>query len=245
MTAKENPYFARALVNRYWKHFFGRGLVDPEDDLRLTNPPSNPELLDGLTRYFIDDAYDLKKLIRTICTAQAYRLSSIPNAFNAEDRQNFSRYLPKRLPAEVLLDAIDAVTLARTEFKGARPGTRAVQLPDNQVDSYFLSVFGRPDSASACECERSLDATLAQCLHMLNSGEVLRKVSGPRADQLARDGRPHAARIRDLYLISLSREPTPEESAALLAHLKRKNVREAYEDIIWALVNSKEFLFNH
>jgi hypothetical protein len=246
MAERDNPFFARALVNRYWKHFFGRGLVEPEDDLRATNPPTNPELLDALAKHFVEHHYDLKDLIRTLCTSQVYRLSAVPNAHNADDRQNFSRFLPKRLQAEVLLDAIDEVTGAKTAFKGMAKGTRAVQLPDNLVDSYFLSVFGRPDSASACECERSSDATLAQCLHMFNSAELLAKVGGTRAKQLAADPRPHAERLRDLYLAALSREPTKEETAILVAYVEgRKDVQAAYEDVVWAVINTKEFLFNH
>jgi hypothetical protein len=247
MSEKDNPFFAHTLVNRYWKHFFGRGLVDPEDDLRITNPPTNPELLDALARDFVDGKFDTKNLIRTICTSRVYRLSAIPNEYNAEDRQNFSRYVPKRLNAEVLLDAVDSVTLAKTTFKGMPDGTRAVHLPDNLFDSYFLSVFGRPDSASPCECERSTDASLAQCLHMFNSTEVLGKVSGARAAQLAADKRPHSERLRDLYLAALAREPSPEETAALVEHIEKKadNVKGAYEDIIWAVINSKEFMFNH
>jgi len=246
MVAKDNPFFARSLVNRYWKHFFSRGLVDPEDDLRLTNPASNPELLAALAQHFIDSKFDLKQLVRTICTSQVYRLSAVPNAFNADDRQNFSRYLPKRLNAEVLLDAIDDVTLTRTTFKGVPAGTRAVQLPDNQVESYFLSVFGRPDAASACECERTSDASLAQCLHMFNSAELLAKTSGTRAKQLAGDKRPHDEKLRELYWTALAREPSKEELANLLAHLEKKgDAQSGYEDIIWALVNTKEFLFNH
>jgi len=174
-----------------------------------------------------------------------YRLSAVPNKVNADDRQNFSRFLPRRLHAEVLLDAVDTVTLSKTRFKGAE-SMRAVRLPDNQVDSYFLSVFGRPDSASPCECERSSEATLAQSLHLFNSKEILDKVKGPRAGQLARDKRSHAERLRDLYLVTLSRPPTAEETAALVAYLeKKKNGQEAYEDILWALINTKEFLFNH
>jgi hypothetical protein len=247
MAEKDNPFFATALVNRYWKHFFGRGLVDPEDDLRLTNPASNPELLAALARSFVESKYDLKKLIRTICTSQVYRLSTVPNEYNADDRQNASRYIPKRLNAEVLLDAIDDVTLAKTTFKGVPAGTRAVQLPDNQVDSYFLSVFGRPDSSSACECERGADGSLAQALHMFNSTELLTKVAGPRSKALASDKRAHEDRIRDLYLVALSREPSKEEMTSLLAHIEKKktNVQQAYEDILWALVNTKEFQFNH
>jgi hypothetical protein len=246
MTDPANPFFARALVNRYWKHFFGRGLVDPEDDMRATNPPTNPELLDALAKDFVASGYDLKKLCRTLTTSRAYQLSAVPNAFNADDRQNFSRFLPRRLNAEVLLDAIDDVTLAKTVFKGAPGGTRAIQLPDNLFDSYFLSVFGRPDAASACECERSSDASLAQALHLFNSAEVLGKVAGARAAQLAADKRPPEERLRDLYLVALAREPSKEELAVLTAYLqKKKGGKDAYEDVIWALLNTKEFLFNH
>ncbi len=246
MVERDNPFFARALVNRYWKHFLGRGLVEPEDDLRVTNPASNPELLDALAKHFVDSKYDLKALVRVICTSQVYRLSAVPNRHNADDRQNFSRFLARRLNAEVLLDAVDAVTLSKTKFKGVPEGTRAVQLPDNQFESYFLSVFGRPDAASPCECERSSDATLAQCLHLFNSKEVLDKLKGPRAAQLAKDRRPHAERVRELYLVALSRLPTAEETAAVVGYVEQKEgAQEAYEDVLWALMNTKEFLFNH
>src|SRR5262249_46999911 len=222
------------------------GLVDPEDDMRVTNPPSNPELLDALAKHFVASKYDLKGLIRTICTSRTYQLSAVPNKFNVDDRQNFSRYLPKRLNAEVLLDAIDDVTASKSGFKGATPGIRAVQLPDNLFDSYFLSVFGRPDAASACECERGGDASLAQCLHMFNSVEILGKTAGQRASNLAKDKRPHAERLRELYLIALSREPSKEELTTLMTYLDRtKGSQAAYEDVIWALINTKEFLFNH
>ena len=162
MTAKDNPFFARTLVNRTWKHFMGRGLVDPEDDMRATNPASNPELLDALAKSFIESGYDLRKLAREIAGSTTYRLSAVPNAHNANDRQSHSRFVPRRLNAEVLLDAIDTVTGAKSSFKGVPAGTRAVQLPDNLYDSYFLSVFGRPDAASACECERNGGSSLAQ-----------------------------------------------------------------------------------
>jgi hypothetical protein len=244
MTAPENPFFARTLVNRYWKHFFSRGLVDPEDDMRVTNPPTNPELLDALASHFIEHKYDMKDLLRTICTSSVYRLSAVPNAYNGSDQQNFSRFLPRHLHAEVLLDAIDDLTEAKTSFKGVPAGTRAVQLPDNQFSSYFLSVFGRPESATACECERSSDATLAQTLHLLNSPDILKKVSGPRATELARDKRPIPEKLRDLYLLAYAREPSEAETKALIEHIDRKGPA-AYADILWALINTKEFLFNH
>jgi hypothetical protein len=246
MVQKDNPFFARTAVNRYWKHFLGRGLVDPEDDMRVTNPASNPELLDALARHFTESKYDVKRLVRAICTSHVYRLSAVPNRYNAEDRQSFSRFVPRRLTAEVLLDAIDEVTLARTTFPGAPPNARAVQLPDNMFDSYFLSVFGRPDAASACECERSGEASLAQSLHMMNSAEILAKASGPRARELARNKRPLAEKLRELYLIALSRPATKDEVDAMVEHITRSgNGQAAYEDVVWALINTKEFQFNH
>ncbi len=247
MARPDNPFFAKALVNRYWKHFFGRGLVDPEDDMRVTNPASNPELLDALADDFIQSGFDLKALVRQICTSQLYGLSAMPNDYNQQDKQNFSRFYPRRLNAEVLLDAIDDLSASPSRFNGMPQGTRAVELPDNAFDSYFLTVFGRPNSASACECERSADVNLAQCLHLLNSQEVQQKVSGRRSQELAGDGRPYAERLRDLYLVAFSREPTPDEEATALAYLDKKkdNVKQAFEDILWALMNTKEFVFNH
>jgi hypothetical protein len=271
---KGNPFFARTLVNRYWKHFFRRGLVDPEDDMRLTNPSVNDALLDALTKHFVEHRFDLKDLVRTICTSQVYRLSSVPNKDNARDNQYFSRFYPRRLNAEVLLDSLDDLTLAKTVFKGMPDGTRAVQLPDNQVESYFLSVFGRPDAASPCECERGSDASLAQALHLFNSEELMEKISGKSPDtkkeskgkknapaapglavknggarlsQLISDKRPHEQKLRDLYLIAFAREPRAEERAALLAEIERRpdDLPGAYAAILWAIVNTKEFQYNH
>ena len=202
MTKPDNPFFAKAVVNRYWKHFFGRGLVDPEDDMRVTNPASNPELLEALAKDFVDHDFDLKHLVRTICTSTTYQLSAEPNEFNKNDKQNYSRFYPRRLDAEVLLDAIDQVTAVPTEFSGVPAGTRAVQLPDNGFNSYFLTVFGRPEASSACECERSSDASLAQSLHLLNSKDILGKVSADNglAAQLGADSEEFEARIQKLYL---------------------------------------------
>lgn len=247
MTDPSNPYFAKTLANRYWKHFFGRGLVEPEDDMRVTNPPSHPELLDGLAKSFIASKYDLKKLVRAICTSHVYRLSAEPNAHNADDLRNFTRYQPRRLSAEVLLDSIDDVTGIRSTFKGMPAGTRAIRLPDNQADSYFLSVFGRPDFASACECERSGDSNLAQSLHLVNSTDVLNKIAKGRASALVKDKRSHADKIEELYLIAFSRPASAAERQILLAYLDRNtaNVQRAYEDILWSVLNTKEFMFNH
>ncbi|MFL2870010.1 MAG: DUF1549 and DUF1553 domain-containing protein [Pirellulaceae bacterium] len=244
-----NPFFAKALVNRYWKHFFGRGLVDPEDDMRVTNPASNPKLLDALAGDFVKSGYDLKALVKTITSSSVYQLSSEPNQWNADDKQNFSRYYPKRLNAEVLLDSIDQVTGTTTSFSGVPAGTRAVQLPDNGFSSYFLTVFGRPESSSACECERSSEANLAQSLHLLNSSEIQGKLtsgSGMAAKLSADAERDHADKIRQLYLLAFAREPSSEETQIANAHIeKSEDAKIAYEDIVWALINTKEFLFNH
>ena len=262
MSNPDNPFFAKALVNRYWKHFFNRGLVDPEDDLRETNPPTNPELLDALAKSFIDSKFDIKNLVRAICRSQVYQLSSMPNKFNAVDKQYFSRYYPKRLTAEVLLDAVDEVTRSESKFEGLPTGTRAVQLPDNSFNasSYFLSVFGRPDSSSSCECERSQDASLAQSLHLLNSKDVQGKLTSTNgcAAVLAGDTkRDDEKKIRELYYTAFSRTPNAKEMELALNHLakqvKEKDANEVaksgrqqgYEDVIWALINTKEFLFNH
>ncbi len=247
LSQPDNPFFAKALVNRYWKHFFGRGLVDPEDDMRVTNPAVNPALLDALAKDFIDNKFDLKNLVRTICNSQVYGLSAEPNDYNQTDKQNFSRYYPKRLNAEVLLDAIDTLTEAQSRFNGVPAGTRAVQLPDNAFDSYFLSVFGRPDSASACECERSGDVNLAQCLHLLNSSEVQGKVTGPRSAELSRGDENHEERIKQLYMVAFSRQPDAEEIQVALDYIEKHkdNVKGAYEDLLWVVINTKEFMFNH
>jgi hypothetical protein len=248
MTAPDNPFFARSLVNRYWKHFFGRGLVEPEDDMRLTNPPTNPALLDALAKHFVEHGHDLKDLVRTICRSNAYQLTSDPNSWNAEDRQSFSRFSPRRLPAEVALDAIDALTQKPTSFAGVLPGTRAVQLPDPNFNNYFLTVFGRPNGDSACECERGTEANLAQSLHLINSTEILGKLGGGRAAKLAADtSRDEAARIEELYLIALSRPPTAAEANEVKAYLASHTADPvaAWEDVVWSLLNTKEFLFTH
>lgn len=260
MSEKDNPFFARMLVNRYWKHFMGRGLVEPEDDMRGTNPATNPDLLDALAGHFIQSGFDLKELIRTICRSGTYQRSSHPNDQNADDSQNFSRYYAKRLTAEVLLDAIDQVTDVRSEFPGQPSGTRAVQLPDDSfnADSYFLTLFGRPNNASASESERTHDANLAQSLHLLNSRKIQDKVSDPRgrAVRLANDSSlTDEEKIRELYLWTLSRLPEEPEMKFALGYIRKKaqvsdaasrsRLEEAYQDTLWALLNTKEFLFNH
>jgi len=249
MTNPANPFFAKSVANRYWKHFFGRGLVEPEDDMRATNPPTNPELLEALARNFVESGYDLKGLVRTIVLSKTYQLSAEPNERNAADKQNFSRYYPKRMSAEVLYDAFHQVTGAAESYSGLPAGTRAIALADPTVGPYFLKVFGQPQADTACECERSAEANLAQSLHLLNSTEVQNKIAGNegRAAALAADPRPVEEKVREIYLWIYGREPEADELAVAAAHVARQgdNARAAYEDLLWALVNTKEFLFNH
>lgn len=251
MAAPENPFFARSLANRYWKHFFSRGLVEPEDDIRETNPATNPELLDALAKRFVETKFDLKQLVREICRSETYQLSSIPNEHNAVDRSSYSRYYPKRLAAETLFDSVNSLIGAESKFDGVPVGTRAMQLPDNSFNasSYFLTVFGRPESSSACECERSQEASLAQALHLLNAKDLQEKLAADscRPAALAKDTRPDEDKLRELYQQALARNPSDDEMKMALAHLNKKPdaKRAAFEDILWALLNTKEFLFNH
>ena len=251
LTAPENPFFAKVLANRYWKHFFGRALVEPEDDLRATNPATNPALLDALAKHFTESGTDLRALCRVICQSRTYQLSAEPNQFNAGDRQNFSRFQPRRISAEVLLDAVDQVVGVPTKFPGMPAGTRAVQLPDDSFNAgnYFLTVFGRPDNASACECERVSDGSLAQRLHLLNAQTIQEKLINPAGlpAQLAADTAPVGEKLRKVYLAALGRAPRDEEVQAANDFLARKPGQEkaGWEDLVWAVVNTKEFLFNH
>ncbi|MDF1853233.1 MAG: DUF1549 and DUF1553 domain-containing protein [Verrucomicrobiales bacterium] len=261
MAEEDNPFFAKVLVNRYWKHFFKVGLVEPEDDLRDTNPATNPELLSALAQHFIDSGFDLKEAIRVMVRSKTYQLSAEPNEHNAVDRQNFSRFYPKRLQAEVLLDSIDLFTGATTSFADLPMGTRAVALPDNSYNSSaFLKVFGRPDAASVCECERVQSSSLAQSLHLMNSSEVKGKLAtaNGRAATLSKLEGEVSEGIHELYLVAFSRPPTGEELSIAEDFLSKERTdangkplavatakRQAYEDLIWALMNTKEFLYNH
>ena len=248
MTAPANPYFARALVNRMWAHFFGRGLSEPIDDLRRTNPPSHPELLDALAADFVEHEFDLKHLIRTICASRTYQLSSIPIAGNASDTRNFARAQPRRLQAEVLLDALSVLTGSAETLDGLPAGARAIELPDEVTTNRFLMLFGKPRRATSCECERSSDPSLGQSLHLVNSEHVLGKLRAPngRVARYEKDARSHEERVRELYLLAFARLPTQAEERRSLAHLvSAENPRQGYEDLIWALANTREFQFNH
>jgi hypothetical protein len=253
MADPKNPFFARAVANRYWAHFFSRGIVDPIDDMRVTNPPSNPELLDALAKVFVDNKFSLKTLVKTIAKSRTYQLSAIPNEFNKHDKQAYARYYPKRMSAEVLLDAVCQVTDSPTQFGGLPQDRfapkRAIMLPDESFNSYFLDVFGRPQRISACECERVSDANLAQALHLLNSDEVQGKLSrqNGRADALtnAKDTRSDTEKVDEIFLWAFGRKPTANDMKVALEHIEKHKAakKTAYENILWALINTKEFVF--
>ena len=262
MSDKSNPFFAKALVNRYWKHFFRRGLIEPEDDIRDTNPATNPELLDALAQHFIKSDFDLKEAVRVIVQSQTYQLSAMPNKYNKVDRQNFSHFYPKRMQAEVLLDSMDMLTGATTSFTNLPLGTRAISLPDNSYNatSPFLKIFGRPEAASACECERVQAPSLGQSLHLMNSNDVKSKLTANkgRAAELSKPGVSEEEGIQKIYLAAFSRAPTAEETSIAKAHLIKPRTdakgkalapqtakRRGYEDLLWAIMNTKEFLYNH
>jgi hypothetical protein len=282
LTAPDNPYFARAIVNRVWRNFMGRGLVEAEDDLRQTNPPSNAELLDALVKDFVSSplsptggegsgvrgvspgtAYDLKQLMRTIMNSQAYQRSSTPLPENAADDRYYSHYLIRRLPAEVVLDAYSQITGVPTPFKEVNvgtsggtaetkqypPGTRALQLPDNLVVSRFLDAFGRPERQQTCSCERQQDSSVTQALH-LNNGQTLNdklRDKQCRIEEWLKENISDEEAIRRVFQLGLCREPTTAELAkfrTLLADAKGGDRRETFEDLFWAMLTGREFLFN-
>jgi hypothetical protein len=248
MAKPNNPFFAKALCNRMWGHLMGRGLVEPVDDMRETNPPSNPALLDALARDFVAHRFDVKHVLRTICNSQTYQLSSTPNTSNARDRQNHARAYGKRLIAEVLLDAVDGVCGTTTAFGRVPKRARAVDLPHEGFGSYFLDVFDRPQRTSSCECARSSGASLQQVLHLANSSEIEDKVAaddGRIARLIAAKVAPQAA-VDELYLATFARSPTALERARAVGHLTAcPDQRRGLEDLLWALLNSREFQFNH
>ena len=263
MTAPENPYFSRAISNRIWARFLGVGLVESVDDMRLTNPASNEELLDGLAAYLVENDFDLKKLMKLILNSATYQRSSKPIAGNEQDKQFYSRYFPKRLMAEVLLDAVSQVTDVPTNFSqiafpGADAqktdfypsGTRAIQLYDSAVKSYFLKTFGRNQREITCECQRTAEPSMVQVLHLSN-GDTLNKKLEAANNQIARwinSTLPNEQVIREAYLLTLSRQPTDVELqkfGEIFKGSQGKQRRLLMEDLLWSLMSSREFLFNH
>jgi hypothetical protein len=247
MTAPDNPYFAAAVANRLWAHYLGRGLVEPIDDLRATNPASNEPLLAALAAHLREVKYDLKAFTRTLLLSRAYQLASTTTPANAADEQNFSHAAVKPLPAEVLLDAVSQVTGVPEKFNGWPAGYRAIQVWDNRMPSYFFRIFGRPVRYSVCECERGTDPSIAQALHLMNAPEITAKLRARTgtARRLADSPAAPAAVVDELFLTALARRPTDAERAKMLAAFADGDRRAAAEDVLWALLNSKEFLYNH
>ncbi|MCE9527230.1 MAG: DUF1553 domain-containing protein [Planctomycetales bacterium] len=251
LTAADNPWFARNMSNRVWSHMLGRGLVEPVDDFRATNPPSNPELLDALAAHLTTSKFDLRELIRAIAASRTYQHSTKPNATNNRDEQNYSRSLLKRMDAEVLLDAVCQATGVPEKFEGVPAGSRAIQLWDSQVDHYFLRLFGRPTRQTVCECERVTEPSVAQVLHMLNSERVQDKLTHENGfvSKLAKRESDNARAADELYLNLFSRLPTDPERQVAVEYLSRAGDsaarRTALEDLAWTMLNSLEFVFNH
>lgn len=248
MTSKDNRLFARAIVNRIWKRFFAVGLVEPVDDLRATNPATDEPLLDKLCDDLIAAKFDLKSLMRTICLSRTYALSSEPLPGNASDRKFFSHYYPRRLPAEVLADAVSAATGVADHYDGYADGLLAIQLPDPKVQSYFLDTFGRPERVTACACERSGEVTMPQVLHLMNGEALERRLNDGegRLQTLLKSGKPDREVVDQLFLATLARRLTAEQWTTIESDLAKSGDRAGVmRDLLWALVNAKEFLFNH
>jgi hypothetical protein len=244
MLGAEN--FSGAMVNRLWKHFMGVGLVEPVDDLRASNPPSNADLWATLNREFTGHGFDLKHLMRLVVNSRAYQLESATKAENQAETRFYSHNYARRLPAEVMLDAIAQATSVPDVFPGYPVGLRAQQLADSGVSSYFLSLFGRSDRVTACACERKGEVTLPQMLHIRNSEELDAKIkhSGARLETLLKNPDNHAV-VEELYLATLSRLPTATEQQQIGATLSNEPREAVFPDLFWALLNSKDFAFNH
>ena len=247
IASPQNPYFARNLGNIVWEHFLGKGIIDPVDDVRISNPASNPELLDALGAKFTEYHYDFKKLVRDICTSRTYQLSTRPNDTNASDDRNFSHAAIRRLRAEVLLDCISEVTETKDHFQGLSPGSHVVQIADGAVNNYFLTTFGRATRETVCSCEVKTEPNLSQALHLLNGSTVTDKVQkGEVVKKLLKAQKTPEEVLDNLYRRCLGRPPTSEEASRLKEFFKEgSNPEQVLNDVFWSLLNSKEFIFNH
>lgn len=247
LTAPENPYFASSVANRVWASFFGVGIVDPVDDVRVSNPASNPELYETLGNKLIEYNYDFKKLVRDICASTAYQRKTLPNDSNRSDTKNFAYAHVRRIPAEQLLDCISAATNHDEKFGGLPLGASAVQIADGRTSNYFLTTFGRSQRETVCSCEATTSPTLSQALHMLNGSATQGKISqGKLVEGWVKEGLSEDAIIEKIFIRCLSRKPSAEEREKLLATMKEEeNKQRGLEDIFWAVLNSREFMFNH
>jgi Protein of unknown function (DUF1549)/Protein of unknown function (DUF1553) len=247
LASPDNPYFATNLANIVWAHFFGRGIIHEVDDVRVSNPPSNGELLAELGKKFTDYKYDFKKLVRDICTSRTYQLSTVPNASNESDGRNFSHQSVRRIRAETMLDVISQVTETKNKFPGLPLGARAVQIADGNVSTYFLTTFGRATRESVCSCEVKLEPTLSQSLHMLNGDATTQRIQqGGLVRKRFTEKKTPEQIVEELYLRTLTRRPSADEVAKLQGALKDEpDKAKGLEDVFWALMNTREFVFNH
>jgi uncharacterized protein DUF1553 len=246
LTSRENPYFAKAIVNRMWSYFVGKGIIDPVDDIRASNPPSNPALLDAITKDFVAHGFDLRHLMRTIVNSRTYQASIVTNEWNADDRDNFSHAIPRRLAAEELMDAVSSAAGVRPRFADVPEDMAASQLVDPHVGREgFLDVFGRPARESSCECERRSDFSLPQALNLVNGRTISDAVADPkgRVAALILGGTSDEVMVDELYLAALSRLPMPEERQRGFTYLSSGAKASRAQDLLWALVNSKAFLY--
>jgi hypothetical protein len=248
LASPENPYFARNIANILWAHFFGPGIVDPVDDVRISNPPSNPELLTELSNRLQGYNYDFRKLIRDIATSMSYQRTSQTNASNESDQRNFAHAMVRRVRAEVLLDGISRITEVPNKFQGLPVGARAVQIADGAVSNYFLTTFGRAKRESVCSCEVKMEPTLSQALHLMNGDSVNDRIrQGNVVGRLLKAGKTESEIVTELYLRAFGRSPLPKEwDAVNKALAEGADAKQAVlEDLFWALLNSKEFYFTH
>ena len=245
----ENPFFARAMANRVWGQFLGRGIVHPVDDFRATNPPVNPELLDALAVDFAGHGFDLKHLMRRIMNSRLYQLSSLPNKTNVQDTSSFSRFYRRRISAENLHDILVQVSGVESGFNNLRRDARSVELWTTRMDSALLESFGLPNSSENCPVERDDSPSMVQALHLMNSDKLQAKLAhkSGRAAKLGQEGKASEEVVNELYLALYSRWPSDEEKRVALEAFKGEGTKrhEAVEDIIWALINTAEFVFNH
>ena len=246
LTSPENPYFSTSIANRVWAHFMGVGTVDPVDDIRVSNPPTNPELFQELGNKLAEYNFDFRQLVRDICNSQAYQRSASPNESNRTDTRNYAYAVVRRIPAEMMLDCVSQVTNTNEKFRGLPLGARAVQIADGRTSTYFLDTFGRAPRETVCDCEASTDPSLSQALHLLNGSSTNGKITqGKVVSELLEGSTPEQALDR-LYVRCLSRYPTEAERAELLAAINASpSPKEGLEDIFWAILNSREFVFNH
>ena len=255
MRSPDNPFFARAFVNRVWGHYFGTGLVDPVDDFSLANPPSNPKLLDALAKDFIDHHFDIRHLERVILNSRTYQLSAIPNATNRLDRTNYSHSQVRRLMAEVVVDVLDSalgVTEGSSKAREVRPGSRAIEVGSTRVQdanlAYVFRTFGRPPRSTACDCERAMEPALPQTLFLMTDPFLLGKIQSPkgRLQQLLQSKKDDGLVLEELFLATLTRFPTDKEKERFAAYrAKRPERQAAFVDTVWALINTREFITNH